>query len=308
MTQEQFTFAGDSGSSVPPATTIREPQPMDLKQITKDLQRLVGGLRKIHTSKRPLTDEQRVTILHDAAAAAKGMALDALISWLEQETREAEGRLQVAIERRRESLLLAARNENVHHKRFGEYDRVELFKVSYRGKKVRLELGSEPVCEFEEADGERILERIQQESERLEKEPFSRDEFFRTMKDAIRMARARGLERDGWVSVRTLFAYVMLLRNLGFEDFVRRPGSRSFRDYSTAQFVYDLARFGRGGWSLGDEILRAMTPNMATVAAGKAMTLPDLDSLETLGPQFAVLRIENKGGTGGAERGPGQAR
>jgi hypothetical protein len=281
---------------------------MDWKKHTRDLQRLVAALRKVQKSKKPLTDEQFATVLRNAADAAKCLALSDLIVWLENMAGEVESRMKAALDQRRESLLLAARNANVRHKRFGDYDRVALFKVSYRGTKVRLELGSETLREFEEADGARILEAIQRDSALLEKESFSREEFLRTIKDAIRLARERGLERDGWVPVRTLYAYVVLLRNLGSEDFVRRPGARSFRDYSTAQFVYDLARFGRGGWLLGDEILRGMTPNMATVAAGKTMTLPDLENTETLGPQLAVLRIEHKGGTGGAERGPGQAR
>ena len=104
-----------------------------------------------------------------------------------------------------------------------------------------------------------------------------------------------------------MYVYVAMLRNLQFDDFVKKPSARSFRDYSSAQFVFDLARFGRRDWSCGDETLRGETPNMATVLAGKAMTLPNLDEVDKLGSQFAQVRIE-KGAAGGTERNPGQAR
>ncbi len=141
----------------------------------------------------------------------------------------------------------------------------------------------------------------------LEAQPFSREDFFRSIKDAIRLARERGKDRDGWVPVRLVHVYVALLRNLQFEDFVNKPTARSFRDYSSAQFVFDLARFGKKEWSIGDETLRAQTPNMATVSAGKSLTLPNLEELDKLGHQFALVRIE-KGPAGGAERNTSPAR
>jgi len=88
---------------------------------------------------------------------------------------------------------------------------------------------------------------------------------------------------------------------------VNKPSTRSFRGYSSAQFVFDLARFGRKDWSSGDETLRGQTPNMNTAAAGKSLTLPNLDELDKLGHQFALVRIE-KDTADGTERNPSQAR
>lgn len=62
--------------------------------------------------------------------------------------------------------------------------------------------------------------------------------------------------------------------------------------YSSAQFVFDLARYGRSSWACGEYVLRTQTPNMNTVAAKKAVTLPDLDTVDKLGPQFAVLKVK----------------
>ncbi|GAB6064266.1 hypothetical protein [Deferrisoma palaeochoriense] len=280
---------------------------MELKAQYQDFKKLTQILGKL-CGRKELPDEKRIATLRSAIVAAQKLSLDGLLADLESELSDLERRINEHLTSRRERLLLAAREARVPHKRFGQYDRVGVFKVSYKGMKVRLEVGSEKVCEFAEGDGEKIFGRIQEEAAALEREPFSREGFLRTIKDACRIARERGQERDGWVQVRVLHGYVALLRHLQFEDFMKTPVAKKFRDYSSAQFAYDLARFGRSGWSLGDDMLRTMTPNMATVSAGKAITLPNLESVDTLGPQFAVLRVEKKGGASGSERGSGETR
>jgi hypothetical protein len=280
---------------------------MELKDYTQELRKVTRLLGKL-CGRKPLPDDKRISALRSAAATAKGLPLDGLVVQLETELADMERRIEDGLASRREKLLLAARGANVPHKRFGEYDRVGIFKVSYKGKKVRLEVGSEILLEIEETDGEKLFQTIQQERQTLESEPFERESFLRVIKDSCRIARDRGQDRDGWVQARALHGYVALLRHLQFDDFLKKPQAKKFRDYSSAQFAYDLARFGQAGWSLGNDTLRAMTPNMATVAAGKAITLPDLEATDTLGPQFAVLRVERKGGTIGTERGLSQTR
>lgn len=280
---------------------------MDLNKHFKELQRISAALKKMHSPKKPLGGHVLADTLAEAIAAAKAFNPDELLAMLAQEADGVRKSLEDGLEHRRESLLAAARDAKMFQKRFGEFDRVGPFKVSYRGKRVLLEIGSEPVADLEATDGIQVLATIQQQLTALEAQPFSRDEFFRSIRDAIRLARERGKDRDGWVSVRLVYVYVTLLRNLQFDDFVNKPSTRSFRDYSSAQFVFDLARFGRNDWSSGDETLRGQTPNMATVSAGKSLTLPNLDELDKLGHQFALVRIE-KGSAGGTERNPSQAR
>jgi hypothetical protein len=211
------------------------------------------------------------------------------------------------VENQREGLRTAARHANVFQKQFGAFDRIGPFKVSYKGRKVSLELGSEPLADLEATDGQQAFASIQQILATLEETPFSREDFFRSVKDAIRLAREHGKDRDGWVPVRLLYVYVALLRNLQFDDFAKRPSPRTFREYSSAQFVFDLARFGKIEWSCGDEILRGEPPNMTTAASGKSVTLPNLVDMEKLGPQLARVRIE-KGAAGGTERSSGKTR
>jgi hypothetical protein len=277
---------------------------MDLNAYLKGLQRLVTALKKLHAPKKPAGDDLLAESLNQAIDAEKALNLSELRRTLEHEVKEVRERLETSLDHRRETLLKAARNANLAHKRFGDFDRVGPFKVTYRGKKVSLELGSESVVDFEAVDGASILTTIQQRLTTLSAEPFSREEFFRILKDALRLARERGKDREGWVPVRLLYGYVALLRNLDFENFVKKPSPRNFRDYTSAQFVFDLARFGQDGWSCGDETLRAETTNMATVSAGKAMTLPSLNEIETLGHQLARLRIDKSG----TDRDSGKAR
>ena len=62
------------------------------------------------------------------------------------------------------------------------------------------------------------------------------------------LAKAQGQARDGKVPIRRLYPLVVLVRQIQDERFVKRPEQKSFRNYPMAQFVYDLARFGKDGW------------------------------------------------------------
>jgi hypothetical protein len=268
---------------------------MDLNNHIKTLQQIIIGLKKLDNSKKPLPPGQRFTVLQKLIIAINSLELNDLVALFEKERIELKAQINEAMEKRRENLLSAARAIGVFHKRFGEYDRVGLFKVSYKGKKVKLEIGSELVREFEEVEGDIIFQAIQHQAAIMEQEPFAREIFFRTISDAIRLAKERKQYRDGWVPIKIVYLYLGLLRNLEFEEFNKNPSSKSYHNYPKSQFVYDMARFGKIGWSMESENLRSMPPNMATVAAGKSMTLPDLVNLGSLGPQIASLRIDRQG-------------
>lgn len=270
---------------------------MDVSSYIKKLRHLSATLRGLQSPKKPLHDHGLLEALRRTIAEAKALELDGLVEVLEANARDLDSRMTSALEQRRESLLNAAKTAGLAHKRFGSFDRVGPFKVTYRGRKVRLDLGSELVSEFEESDGAAILDRIREQLESLESNPFSREAFFRAVKGAVCLARERNEARDGWAPARLVYLYVSFLQNLETEDFVRRPSSRTFRDYSTAQFVYDLARFGRSDWVYGTEVLRGQGPNMAGVAAGQAITLPRLEGVEQ-GEQIARFRIDRVVGNG----------
>ena len=65
-----------------------------------------------------------------------------------------------------------------------------------------------------------------------------------------------------------------------------------------AQFVYDLARFGRDGWKTDrGERLCNQPPNMASIAKGTTVTLPSLDGDGSGGPQLGAVWVDK--GVGG---------
>jgi hypothetical protein len=264
---------------------------MDISKVAKDINRLNLAVKKL-VSTKAVSDFERVEQLKKAVNEARNVSINELSKHLEQILEETQARINTSLQERRETLLMASKKAGLQYKRFGDYDRIDIFKVSYKGKKIRLEVGSEPVCEFEESDGAKILCRIQEERKKLDGSPFSRERFFQILQYGCSLAQREEKALDGWVPVRLLHAYVALLRHLNSDSFLKDPSPKKCETYSSAQFVFDLARFGQTGWVCGDYELRSQTPNMNTVAAKKAVTLPDLVTVDKLGPQFAVLKVK----------------
>ena len=266
---------------------------MSLTQHDKSIAAL-GRTLKLLMRKKECSDVERYDTLKKALKAARAVSFDDLLIELEREGDEFKHKIDAALDQRREQLLRAARDAEIPYKRLSDYDKGGVFKVSYKGRKVQLSVGSETLVVTEEADGAKLFETIQQKTQELEEEPFSREGYFEVLKVAIGIARSRGQQKDGSVPIKTLYPYVALARQTQSDQFVKSPNAKRFQDYSTAQFVYDLARFGREGWSVGNETLSTQTPNMATISAGKSMTPPVLDSIEGSGKPFATLMIKKK--------------
>ena len=268
---------------------------MELKPTINNLQKLTKALKALQSPKKDLSDYKMEEGLRRARMVVVEINFEELIRSLAEEENAIKEKIAASLQRRRENLLKAAQGSGMPYKRFGEYDRVGPFKISYKSKRVQIEIGSEQIAEIEEAEGEKVFENIVNTLTSLENEPFDRENFFKTFKDALTLAENHGqLDREGWVPIQFIYAKFVLLRHLYIDDFIKKPEKNRFRKYSKAQFLYDLARFGRKGWFLGDEILRSRTPNMATVAAGKAMIIPDLISAEGFGNQVAVMKIEKR--------------
>jgi hypothetical protein len=266
---------------------------MTMAQHEKDVAALSRLIKQL-TSKKETSDSTRLDLLKKTQKAAQAILMDDLISELAQEVSGLEQRIEEALKQRREQLLRAARDANIPHKRFTDYDMVGIFKVSYKGRKVQLDVGSEAWMTVEEMDGNKLFDAINKATEELESVPFSREEFFKTLKSAFSYARADGQVQDGSIAIKTLYTYVVSARQLRSDKYLKNPTMKSFQDYSMAQFAYDFARFGRDGWSFDKECLRTMTPNMATIKEGKAIMLPSIGTVENSGPQVATLKIEKR--------------
>ena len=230
----------------------------------------------------------------DALRAVRSLDAD-LFAELDTQRAELARSMEQQLERRREDLLGAAEEAGCRAIRRQDYDHVDCFRVTYRRLRVTLELGSEKWGTLDEADGRRVFDRLIEARAELDGLPFSRDEFFDIVKEAVRTARAKELARDGTVAIRQLHPLVVVERQLRDQGFMKQPSARRFSDYSMCQFIYDLARFGREGWLTGrGERLSSQTPNMGTIAARGAVTLPMLDGpgMGMQSPQIAKLWIE----------------
>ena len=197
------------------------------------------------------------------------------------------------LKHRRENLARAAKEAGWPVKRLEEHDFAGGFQVSYKLEQVTLRLGSEPLTIFDEPDGTSLFSRLQEERSKLEGFPFARPDFIESIKGAVHLARWQGKDRDGKVPIRTLYPLFVLARQSRDSRFIKRPVAKTFTEYSMAQFVYDLARFGRDGWETDrGERLRNQPPNMASIAKGATVTLPSLDGDGSGGPQLGAVWID----------------
>ena len=169
---------------------------MSIAQYEKALSGLTRAIRQLG-SKKETTDRERRDILKKAQNAAQLVLIDDLISEIQTELNDVEQKIEESLKQRREQLLIAARDSGTPHKRFTDYDRVGIFKVTYKGQKIQLDIGSEILMTIEETNGDKAFDAINKAAQELESTPFSRDEFFATIKSAFGYARADGNIREG---------------------------------------------------------------------------------------------------------------
>lgn len=241
---------------------------------------------------KPAGDLEALPLFEKTIGALRGVSDSGLIETLEEKKREIQARVEDALSLRREDLRRAARDAGWKTDRFQNYDRVGCFRVEYRRARVTMYLGSEKLDGFDEGNGQALFSRIEKAKAALDDFPFSRDGFFAAIKAALSLAKAGNANRDGKTPIRTIYPLTVLARQSLDNAFMKRPEGKNFKDYSLCQFVYDMARFGRDGWIMPNgERLSSQTPNMATVARGATIAVPDL-SVEGRATQIAALWIQ----------------
>ena len=242
---------------------------------------------------------ERISNLNKAIAALQEIEAARALSVLNHELFVLVRSRDEVLKHRRENLVRCAKEAGWPAKCLKEDDFVGGFRVSYRLEKVMLRLGSESLTSFDEPDGESLFSRLQEEKSKLEGFPFARLGFIESFKNAIHLARRQGKDRNGKVPIRALYPLFVLARQGRDERFIKRPVTKSFTEYSMAQFVYYLARFGRDGWKTDrGERLCNQPPNMASIAKGTTVTLPSLDGDSKVARSWAP-----SGSTGHKRRG-----
>ena len=242
------------------------------------------------------TGTAELLALHEKAVAALREAeIGQLLSFLEDELHRLVQQRDSALNTQREDLLRSAKEHGWAAMRLTNSDVVGCFRIKYKAARATVHVGSERLDAFDEADGTRLFSRIEEAKAGLDDFPFERDAFFRSLKEAMALAKAQGEARDGKVPIRRLYPLVVLVRQSQDERFVKRPEQKSFRNYSMAQFVYDLARFGKDGWIMQGERLSNQTPNMASIQRGATVMLPSLDGRGN-SPQLGMVWIQRVSG------------
>lgn len=241
---------------------------------------------------KPADDIEALPLFEKTIGALRDVSDSGLIETLEEKKREIEVRVEGALSSRREDLHRAARDAGWKTDRFQNYDRVGCFRLEYRRVRVTMYLGSEKLDGFDESDGQYLFSRVEKAKAALDNFPFSRDGFFAAIKAALSFAKAGNMNRDGKTPIRTVYPLTVLARQSLDDAFIKRPEGKNFKDYSLCQFVYDMARFGRDGWIMPNgERLSSQTPNMATVARGATIDVPELSG-EGQSTQVATLWIQ----------------
>ena len=235
----------------------------------------------------------RLAALNKAIVALQGVEPEWMRSVLDRERSDLVRNQEEALKHRRENLARSAKEAGWPVKRLRKYDFACGFQVSYKLEQVTLRLGSELLTTFDEPDGASLFSRLQDERLKLERFPFVRLDFIESIKDAIHLARRQGKDRDGKVPIRTLYPLLVLARQSRDARFIRHPVTKSFTEYSMAQFVFDFARFGRDGWKTDrGERLCNQPPNMASIAKRATVTLPSLDGDGSGGPQLGAVWVD----------------
>ena len=278
----------NSGTGATRDEGVSQPSWRDLRISIDRARRAVVHLEKNSSN----TLSERLAALEKAIIALQQMESERVLAQLSRTRELLVQEREESLKRRREQLARSAKEAGCPIKRLNDFDYVEGFRVNYRYERVSLMLGTESLPSFKEEDGARLFARVQEEREKLESFPFVRQDFFESIKDAIQLAQRQGKDRDGKVPVRTLYPLLVLVRQSRDVNFMRRPVGKCFADYSMAQFVYDLARFGRDGWQDDKgERLRNQPPNMASISRRATVTLPSLDGDGSGGPQLGAVYI-----------------
>ena len=269
--------------------------------VEEDPQRLLAEmLRNMEKARKVLAPRAKKTRMglsvqdfEKVLGALRQVQAERVLSTLQAQHDALVEQRETAFKRRREDLARSAKAAGWSVRQLKFYDYVGCFKLYYKKERVTIKLGSEELRSMDEVDGSRLFIRLQQEKERLDAFPFDRSKFFKALKESIGLARVQHKHRNGRVLIRDLYLPMVLVLQSQDPRFVKRPRKASFTEYQMAQFVYDLARFGRDGWKAGQgERLSNQAPNMASIAKGDTVTLPSLKGDGGNGPQLCAICIQ----------------
>ncbi len=267
-----------------------------LNEQTADLSSIGAHLKKLASAVAAAT--KATTEAGSDAAKELDAALElatqldwtALVQRLKNARDEERSKRDTALQSRREKLLVSARAAGEPFSDGTRVVRVGVFRVEFEGELAVVSLGGIEVERTKESDGERLFKRLKELRAALEQSPFNRAELFKHMQASYATCRRAG-SPDEFVSIRDLHRELVLERARNSEAFRKRPEPKNVPSYPPHQFVFDLARFQREGFTVGDARIFTTTPSMRESAG--TVFIPNLDHplvSETPAARLAIKR------------------
>ncbi len=247
---------------------------------------------KAAASARLKHDRKAVKLIETAAKEAEMLDWNKGVEILRNEAVQLQRNQEQALRQRRESLKTNAEKAAVPFRPYTAWDRIGIFDVRYSGLAVTIELGGVKIESFDEADGGRLFNRLQELRSRLNAQALERQQFFKDIKAAYTSVRRRSQGEGDYVLIHEIHGELLFEHARHDAKFVRDPDPKNIAPYPLHQFVYDLARFlnDADGPRCGSERIQTQAPSMRESKA--AVQIPNLKnpvSSETSVARLAVV-------------------
>lgn len=246
---------------------------LNTDSLQKKLSSLVKSTKALHKS---TTLKDRLKHLDAIQTHIELLDIQTLKDGIRSDQEDTKRKLSSSMNGRREEISNRAKLANLTYQRLGEIDRVDIFDLHYSGEVVEIKLGNLPHSSLIDADGQRAVDNLLQLRKELQSMCLPRERFFKCIRASIAMATSDGKASGGKVAVRELFPYLALRRQLESDKFLKRPEAKNFKEYSLADFAFELMNFGQNpalGWECEGQRLSNQGPAMAT--QDRAIQLPD---------------------------------
>lgn len=270
---------------------------MSLETANKDLSRVAAKLQALakhileSAKHQERTPSDRLAKLEEAARLASDINLEECRTMLQAQLDEARQQRTAEIHSRREALLNAARFSGVPTDPGTNGDRIDVFRLSYEGAVVAISFGGVALPKLKETDGAKVLEHLKKLRDTLQQAPFNRESFLKLLKAAYAILRRTAGNADEYVGIRELHREIILEQARRSPKFAKDPDPKHLVAYPLFQFLFDLARFGQGGWKLGQDVIKTQAPSMREQK--DAVYLPDLERPLTNETAIAGLAIKS---------------
>lgn len=264
----------------------KSPAPKDLDHQSSQLQDLS---KQLTAALKPAAQSEPdfCKTLESVLKIAELVDWPSFLASLRAVAESARAKQQADLHSRRQSLHHAARAAGIAVEGGGNSDRIDIFQVDYDGATAVVKLSDIAIERFKLSDGTALFIAVRKLRSQLEDVGFDRESFFNDLKAAYAICRRDGEPSEEFVLIVNVHRELLLERARKSGAFRRNPDPKYIPAYPLFQFVFDLARFIRGGVSFGGMRLKTTTPSLRE--ANLTVHIPNLD--HPTSPTTAAARL-----------------